>query len=226
MIHQKDRSGKDFEDPISELKDQGLAEHMQGLGYAVLVVDLRGHGSNTRKTLTTQDWRSMVDDLQAAYQFLVDRHNRGKLNIAKLGVLALGEGANLAAAWANQPGGGVSSEGRTSDISAMVLVSPLADGSGYLLGQAMVSLAPRIPTMLMVGGRDTVSADPVRAVRPVVERVRQNRVEVFDSSLHGYKLPPARTPRDLGACPVLRRHDQVQEQRVGASVQPLPCRLR
>ena len=40
----------------------------------------------------------MVDDLQAAYQFLVDRHNRGKLNLAKFGVLALGEGANLAAA--------------------------------------------------------------------------------------------------------------------------------
>ena len=66
----------------------------------------------------------MVDDLQAAYQFLVDRHNRGELNLARLGVVGLGEGANLAAAWAYLPGGGVSTEGRVTDIAGLVLVSP------------------------------------------------------------------------------------------------------
>src|SRR5262249_23154237 len=54
------------------------------------------------------------------------------------------------------------------------------------------SLAPRIPLLLMVGERDPISADPVRMVRPVVERpaagLKLNRVEVFDTSLHGYKL--------------------------------------
>jgi hypothetical protein len=189
MVHEKDRSGKDFEDAVGELKGQGFAEHMQGLGYAVLCVDLRGHGGNDRRALTPRDWRvSLPNDLQAAYQFLVDRHNRGKLNLAKLGVLALGEGANLAAAWANLPGAGVSSEGRTSDISALVMISPMADGSGLTLSQAVFALAPRIPLMLMVGERDAASAEPARAVRHIVERVRQNRVEVFDSSLHGYKL--------------------------------------
>jgi len=76
----------------------GVAEHLQGQGYAVLAVNLRGQGANVRKAPTPQDWRLMIDDLQAAYQFLVDRHNRGKLNLSKFGVLALGEGANLAAA--------------------------------------------------------------------------------------------------------------------------------
>ncbi|SIO36148.1 Serine aminopeptidase, S33 [Singulisphaera sp. GP187] len=192
MVHEKDRSSRDFEEPIAELKKQGFAEHMQSLGYAVLAVDLRGHGANVRKALTPQDWRLMVGDLQAAYQFLVDRHNRGKLNLAKLGVMGVGEGANLVAAWANTPGGGVSGEGRTSDLGAMVLVSPLADGSGFVLRQVMSSLAPRIPLLLMAGERDPISADPVRAVRPFVERpaggMKQNRVEFFDSSLHGYKL--------------------------------------
>ncbi len=188
MIHEKDRSSKDFEDPIPELKNVGLAEHMQSLGYAVLTVDLRGHGANMRRALTPQDWRTMVDDLQAAYQFLVDRHNRGKLNLAKFGVLALGEGANLAAAWAQMPGGAVSSEGRTSDLGALVLVSPSADGEGLLLGQVMASLGPRIPLLLLSGERDLVSRDPVRAARPIVERTRLNRVEFFPSALHGYKL--------------------------------------
>jgi hypothetical protein len=44
----------------------------------------------------------------------------------------------------------------------------------------------------MAGERDAVSSDPVRAVRPTVERaiggLKLNRVEFFDSSLHGYKL--------------------------------------
>jgi len=192
MVHEKERSSRDFEEPIAEIKGQGLAEHLQSLGYAVLAVDLRGHGSNVRKALAPQDWRMMIDDLQAAYQFLVDRHNRGKLNLAKLGVVALGEGANLAAAWANMPGGAVSSEGRTSDLGAMVLVSPLPDGEGFLLRNLMNSLAPRIPILLMAGERDSISADPVRMVRPVVERpaagLKLNRVELFDTSLHGYKL--------------------------------------
>jgi len=192
MVHEKERSSRDFEEPIAELKGQGFAEHMQSLGYAVLAVDLRGHGANARKPLSSQDWKLMVDDLQAAYQFLVDRHNRGKLNLAKLGVLGIGEGANLVAAWANMPGGAVSSEGRTSDLGAMVLISPMADGEGFLLRQVMSALAPRIPQLLLVGERDAISADPVRAVRPIVERpaagLKLNRVELFDTSLHGYKL--------------------------------------
>lgn len=192
LVHEKDRSSRDFEEPIAELKGQGFAEHMQSIGYAVLAVDLRGHGANVRKALTPQDWRQMVGDLQAAYQFLVDRHNRGKLNLAKLGVLGIGEGANLVAAWANARGGAVSNDGRTSDLGAMVLISPLPDLEGQLLRQVMSSLAPRIPILLMAGERDAVSADPVRAVRPIVERavggMKMNQVEFFDSSLHGYKL--------------------------------------
>jgi len=192
LVHEKERSSRDFEEPIAELKKQGFAEHLQSIGYAVLSVDLRGHGANVRKPLTTQDWRLMIDDLQASYQFLLDRHNRGKLNLAKLGVVGIGEGANLVAAWANMPGGAVSGEGRTSDLGALVLISPLADGQGLLLRQVLSSLAPRIPLLVMAGERDASSIDPVRAIRPIVERpaggMKLNKVEVFDSSLHGYKL--------------------------------------
>ena len=107
LVHEKDRSSKDFEDPIAELKNQGLAEHLQGAGYAVLSFDLRGYGANTRRAMSDREWKDMVYDLQAAYHFLLDRHNRGELNLSKLGVIALGDGANLAAAWAFQPGAAV-----------------------------------------------------------------------------------------------------------------------
>src|SRR5579883_2626102 len=33
LIHESGRSRKDFEDPVLELRSQGLAEHLQGLDY-------------------------------------------------------------------------------------------------------------------------------------------------------------------------------------------------
>jgi alpha-beta hydrolase superfamily lysophospholipase len=188
LVHQKDRSSKDFDEPVNDLKGQGLAEHLQGLGYAVLTFDLRGHGANQRRALSPRDWERMVIDVQTAYRFLLDRNNRGELNLSKFGVLGVGEGANLVAAWATLPGAAVSVEERPSDLGALLLVSPVADGSGLTLGEAVRRTVTRFPTLIMVGDRDALSADPVKTVKPTVERVRINRVEVFPSSLHGYKL--------------------------------------
>ncbi len=195
LIHDRDRSSKDFEDPIDELSRKGLAESLQGLGYAVLSFDLPGHGANVRRPINNRDWVEMIDDLQAAYQFLVDRHNRGELNVAKLGVIALGEGADLAAAWAYLPGGAVSHEGRASDLSALALISPVPviakaypNGEDLKFATLMNALAPRVPILLMAGERDTVSHDAVKQVRANVERPRGNQVELFPSSLHGHKL--------------------------------------
>jgi hypothetical protein len=188
LIHESGRSRKDFEDAVLELKGQGLAEHLQSLDYAVLSLDLRGQGQNPRRALTRDERSRLVEDLQAAYFFLVDRHNRGDLNLAKLGVIALGDGANLAAAWAFQPGAAITTEGRPSDLSALTLISPMPEGSGYLLRRVLASLAPRIPLLLQAGERDNASKDALQTVRESVERARLNKVELYPSSLHGYKL--------------------------------------
>jgi Serine aminopeptidase, S33 len=188
LVHQSGRSRKDFEDPIVELKGEGLAAHLQNLGYAVLSFDRRGQGQNPRRTLTVHDRPLLVEDLQAAYYFLVDRHNRGDLNLAKLGVIALGDGANLAAAWAHQPGAATTIEGRPSDLNALAMFSPMPEGTGFLLGHVLGSLAPRVPLLLAAGERDNPSKDAVASVRAMVERARLNKVELYPSSLHGYTL--------------------------------------
>jgi alpha-beta hydrolase superfamily lysophospholipase len=188
LVHEKYRSGKDFEDPIEDLKNQGLAEHLQEQGYAVMVLDLRGHGANPRRELGPKDAEGLVLDLQAAYQFLLDRHNRDELDLSKFGVVALGEGANVAATWAAQPGAAVSSEGRLSDLGALVLISPTADGFHLGVKTPVLALAPRVPLLLVAGERDAASIDPVNAVKPFITRQRQNKVELFSTSLHGYKL--------------------------------------
>jgi hypothetical protein len=129
-----------------------------------------------------------MEDLQAGYFFLVDRHNRGDLNLGKFGVVGLGDGANLAAAWAVQPGAAITVEGRASDLNALALISPNPEGSGYVLGHAVTTLAPRVPLLLIAGERDNPSKDAVQSLRQTVQRTRLNKVEIFPSSLHGYKL--------------------------------------
>jgi pimeloyl-ACP methyl ester carboxylesterase len=162
---------------------------MQEQGYAVLVLDLRGHGANPRQTnLSAQDWRLMIGDLQNAYSFLVDRHNRGELNLARLAVVALGDGANLAAAWAASPGGGVSNEGRLSDIGALVLLSPVAEAPGLSLARILPSIATRFPLFALCGDRDQTSIQAVRDNQRVIERHRLSRVGYLDTSLHGGRL--------------------------------------
>ncbi|OJW19938.1 MAG: hypothetical protein BGO49_10435 [Planctomycetales bacterium 71-10] len=188
LVHEKNRSRKDFEDPVLELKGRGLAGHLQSEGYAVLTMDLRGQGQNPRRQVGADEHEAMADDLQAAYQFILDRHNRGELNVGKLGAVGLGEGANLAVAWAYQPGAAVSTEGRAGDLAALALVSPQADGSGYVLSRVAPPVALRVPMLLMAGAKDTPSKDAVEAVRKDLERGRANKVETFPSSLHGYKL--------------------------------------
>jgi len=186
LVHEREHSIKDFEESLADLKGSTLAESLQKQGYAVMAIDLRGHGGNARRNLTPKDWAITPGDIEVAYLALVDRHNRGELNLAKLGVIALGEGANVAAAWA-AGGGGVSSEGRAG---ALILISPMDDAQsqGLRAKPNLTTLAARVPLDLIVGERDTLSFELVDAIKPIVKRGRLNQVETFPSALHGYQL--------------------------------------
>ena len=188
LVHEIGRSRKDFVDPVQDLKGQGVAEYLQGLGYAVFSMDLRWQGQNPRRALTVSERPKLIEDLQAGYFFLVDRHNRGDLNLGKLGVIALGDGANLALAWAIQPGAAITIEGRPSDLSALALISPNPEGFGHVLGHGITALASRVPLLLATGERDIPSKDGIQSVRQTVQGVRLSKIEFFPSALHGYKL--------------------------------------
>ena len=188
LVHEKGRSSKDFDLAIPDLKGQTAAEHFQKLGYAVVAFDLRAHGLNKRGSLKKQDWLDMVFDLQAVYDFLLDRHNRGELNLAKFGVLALGEGANLTATWAELAEGAVSSEGRTTDLAALALISPAATWEGTSFETQIKEIGPRIRVLLAAGERDEPSKAILQKTRDGLLKIRQNQVKLFPTLLHGYKL--------------------------------------
>ena len=190
LIHEpgQGRSAKDFQDPIAELKDKGFANDLQEKGYAVLALDLRGHGRNDRGVVSDERWQASIADLQAAYRFLIDRNNRGELNLGKFAAIGVGESGNLIANWAASPAGAVSNEGRFSDLGALVMVSPVADARGLVLARLLPRIAPRFPIMLVAGDRDDASIKPVRDAQPVVERHRLSRAEYYDTALHASKL--------------------------------------
>jgi hypothetical protein len=185
LVHEMGRSRKDFEDAVQELKGQGLAEHLQSLGYAVFSMDLRWQGQNPRRALTANERPKLMEDLHAGYFFLVDRHNRGDLNLAKLGVIALGDGANLVTAWAFQPGAAVTIEGRPSDLSALAAISPNPEGFGYVLGHVLASVKASVH--LVLWRANAITLEGCRAIGPLTGSGRGNKVELFPLP-PGYKL--------------------------------------
>jgi pimeloyl-ACP methyl ester carboxylesterase len=189
LIHDRGsgRSDKDFEEPIEELKGQSFAEYLQEQDYAVLALDLRGHGENPRRDgdPSAREWAAQIQDLQTAYHFLIDRNNRRELNLSKFGVLGVGHGANLVLAWAASTGGAVASEGRISDLGALVLISPQEDSFGLRLLTLLRPLAPRLPILLIATERDT---DVTKDAEDILARRRLSKVMKIDSRLPGDKL--------------------------------------
>ena len=190
LVHDRGsgRSDKDFEEPIEELKGQSFAEYLQEQqDYAVLALDLRGHGDNPRRQAdpTPREWAAQMQDLQSAYRFLVDRNNRRELNLSKFGVLAIGGGANLALSWAASNGGAVASEGRISDLGAMVVITPVDESIGLRLLTALRPLAPRLPILYVASSRDP---DLTKDAEEILARQRMSKLVKIDSRLPGDKL--------------------------------------
>ncbi len=113
-----------------------LGDFLQEEGYAVLAVDLRGHGESTllpesNRQLLAADmppalFAGMIDDVEAANKFLIAKNNAEELNIDKLCLVGADMGAVVAANWAiedwNWPPLAVGKQGQ--DVKAIVLLSP------------------------------------------------------------------------------------------------------
>lgn len=130
----------DFRGNRNEFAPLALYLQKQG-GYAIVSVDLRGHGESNRlrlpngteKTFTPEelkpaDFEKMISmDLERVKKFLVEKNNEEQLNVNQTGVIAAGPmGACLALNWTqrdwNWPDVAGQKQGR--DVQGMVLLSP------------------------------------------------------------------------------------------------------
>ena len=83
------------------------AMNLRAKGYAVVTVDLRKHGKSIpegageQKKLTASDYKLMaLEDLEVVKGFLMKEHHEQRLNIRKLGIVAMGMSAPVALTFA------------------------------------------------------------------------------------------------------------------------------
>jgi pimeloyl-ACP methyl ester carboxylesterase len=183
--------------------------------FAVIAVDLRGHGDSTRQTfpnggqqeldaakINPAGLAAMVTlDMEAVRSWLVGKNDEGALNLNKLCLVGAGMGANVAANWAASdwaaPPLAVVKQGQ--DVKALVLISPRWTYRGLSM-QAPMQLVPLKQSaawMLIYGGEDAdVRADMRRfetqlaRFHPEAKVVDANSLRLlsFPTSLQGGRL--------------------------------------
>jgi pimeloyl-ACP methyl ester carboxylesterase len=120
-----------------------IGETLQKEGFAVIAPDLRKHGQAKHARaasggeLSRSDWAAMANvrggDLAALKAFIFDEHQKGRLNMGKLAIVAVEETVPVAlywatADWAQKPYNDAPTRAaatrRGQDVRALVLVSP------------------------------------------------------------------------------------------------------
>ncbi len=142
MLHMAERQRGDWDT---------LARTLQSKGYAVLTIDLRGHGGSGG----SRDWTKMVADAAGAFTWLA---NRPEVDPARIGFAGASVGANLALNFAaSEPG-----------VKTLVLLSPGLNYRGVTTEKAMIAYGPR-PVMLVASAEDREAAVAVDGLQQLAQ---------------------------------------------------------
>ena len=181
-----------------------LAQHLQKLGHAVMIPDLRGHGESTvRKIpgrpeqdvdvegLTSNDFALMYGtDIETTKSYLMKQNNEGELNIELLCIVGADLGSILALNWCVQDWSwrDLPAYKQGKDVKAFVLLSPQQSFRTLRIQSALNHPIVRrdLSAMIMVGINDS--------------KAKQNATRLH-ASLKRFHAP---VPRD----PELRRKKQ------------------
>jgi pimeloyl-ACP methyl ester carboxylesterase len=157
-----------------------LAFALQDKGYAVLTFDFRGHGHSTRRVAAPQaadpkaqaaaskvgfnEFRTptqlatMLNDIETAKRFLLQKNNAGELNVSKLAVIGCELGASLGLVWSFRdwqfPTQAGFSGKQGQDVQALVLISPQYNFKGIGVNKELVYMQQRVPMHVIVGKKD------------------------------------------------------------------------
>ena len=143
----------------------GLAADLVAAGYAVLLVDMRGHG----ETGGAQDWTLAADDLGRVWDAFAVRADE-----TRTAVVGASIGANMALRLgAERP-----------DVVGVALLSPGLEYRGVTTADQLVVYGDR-PLLLVASEDDPYSADSVRALAEVASGAT---VHIFDAAGHGTNM--------------------------------------
>lgn len=143
------------------------------MGHAVIVPDLRGHGKSIKRSnpmdpnsnitinpdkFTKADFATVGKDIEACKKFLMDKNNKGELNIEKLCVIGSDVSAIVALHWSiydwSQQSNVLIKNGQ--DVKALILLTPVPSYKGYSAQQALnhVVIQRRLSIMIVAGKLD------------------------------------------------------------------------
>ena len=173
----------------SDYKDFALT--LQGMGYAVVVPDLRGHGESTHlkgrreenlkaATMPPAQFAAMVtQDMKAVKDFLWERNNAGELNIDKLCVVGAEMGASVALnfalsdVWEQDRNRVIRSDYKLGRfVKALVLLSPDPTSHGLPLRAAAANpvIQRDIAMMILVGKQNPKALERATRVYGLFEK--------------------------------------------------------
>jgi len=165
----------------------GFAPLLQRVGFAVLAIDLRGHGESTRQltadgphlvdfnTFAPRDYAAMLLDVNAAFDWLAGQPG---VNGHRIAIVGSSLGANLAVRYALE----------NDEVAALLLVSPGIVYHGVRTDDAIVHLGHR-PLHLVVSRDDAFAFESAKRLAELRKQsgqaVETNELTVCTGSLHG-----------------------------------------
>lgn len=162
-----------WENKPTNFKKRTMAQTLRDEGFAVVTVDMRGHGESKlpdEKPIGNSDYAKMAGDIEAVKAFLLTEHQAKKLNIAKLGIVAADDFAPVALNYAmidwqkpDYDDAPVPSRRtpRGRDVKAVGLLSPTLQSGNVKAMKPLVFLKnPRVEIAAYIGvGTDDPSDD-------------------------------------------------------------------
>jgi pimeloyl-ACP methyl ester carboxylesterase len=188
-----------------------FAEQLQKVDFAVVTVDLRGHGesgggTSGKKPESAPKAREFIGmvagDLEAVKKFLYEEHQNKQLNMNKLGIVAADITAPVAIAfaeldWEKKPYDDAPtlalSTPRGQDVQALVLLSPEGNvpGLGTAKSLAIIRNLNRA-VLICVGSKNSGDVADARKMHEILdpkkEKPEQIYFEQYDSKLSGTDL--------------------------------------
>lgn len=148
--------------------DNGLANTLVENGYAVLSVDMRGHG----ETGSSIDWPLAPEDLQRAWDHFTSLET---VDPQRTAVIGASIGANLAlVTGADQPA-----------IRTVILLSPGLDYRGVATEGPLEKYGPR-PILIVASEEDVYAADSSRTLATLAQG--ESQLEMYDGAGHGTRM--------------------------------------
>ncbi len=180
-----------------------FAAALQQNDFAVVTVDLRGHGQNIANDgaapankkgdtikLTGRDYAAMVAlDLEAVKKFLLDEHETEKLNINKLAIVGADFSSLVSLVytdfdWSKEPYDDAPIPAqrtpRGQDVRALILISPDNTVPGLVPIQAIARIrALQMPVMIAVGEKDTLDKGAAKKLSEQIMPKKEDKPHVF-----------------------------------------------